>query len=147
MLNNLNSFQVDIAIDDIRQKEELDIMLEKCKRSNMKMMSPSQEQAYSVLTLFSFQKFQDEFERSIQYSIHRENGNVLVLQYYKDDNSRKHEIFWDDKIATCSWKLFEFWGILCRHILNIFLHKDCHEISYDYFHHGDDFKHYRKMIM
>ncbi|XP_058766139.1 protein FAR1-RELATED SEQUENCE 11-like [Vicia villosa] len=125
--------QVDIAIDDIKQKEEYDIMLEKCKGSNMKLMSPLQEQAYNVLTRFSFQKFQDEFERSIQYSIHHENGNVLVLQYYKDDNTRKHQVFWDGKIAACSCKLFEFWGILCRHILSIFLHKDCYEIPPYYF--------------
>ncbi|CAL5186369.1 unnamed protein product [Lathyrus oleraceus] len=124
--------QVDITIDDIRQKEELDIMLEKCKRSNMKMMSPLQEQAYSVLTHFSFQMFQYEFERSIQYSIHHKNDNVLILEYYKDDNNLKHEVFWDGKIATCSCKLFKFWRILCRHVLSIFLHKYYHEIPSDY---------------
>lgn len=55
-----------------------------------------------------------------------------MLQYYKDDNSQKYEVFWDGKIATCSCKLFEFWGILYRHILIIFLHKDRHEIPSDY---------------
>lgn len=35
-------------------------------------------------------------------------------------------------MATCSCKLFEFWGILCRHILSIFLQKDCHEIPSNY---------------
>jgi hypothetical protein len=54
-------------------------MLEKCKGSNMKLMSPLQEQAHSVLTRFSFQKFQEEFERSAQYSIDHENGNVFVF--------------------------------------------------------------------
>ncbi|KEH19343.1 hypothetical protein MTR_8g447350 [Medicago truncatula] len=79
-------------------------MLEKCKGSNMKLMSPLQEQAHSVLTRFSFQKFQEEFEK-----------------YYKEVNSRKHVVFWDGEVDTCSSKLFEFWGILCRHILSIFL--------------------------
>ncbi|KAI8570776.1 hypothetical protein RHMOL_Rhmol01G0063200 [Rhododendron molle] len=27
------------------------------------------------------------------------------------------------------WKHFEFWGILCRHSLSIFLHKDCYRIT------------------
>ncbi|KAG4937911.1 hypothetical protein JHK82_045720 [Glycine max] len=124
--------QVDVAIDDIKQKEDHDIMLEKCKRINLKLMSPLQEQAHGVLTRFAFQKFQEEFERSTQYSIHHENGNEFVLRYYKDANSRKHMVFWDGKIATCSCKYFEFWGILCRHILSIFLHKDCHEIPSNY---------------
>ncbi|RZB97812.1 Protein FAR1-RELATED SEQUENCE 11, partial [Glycine soja] len=124
--------KVDVAIDDIKQKEDHDIMLEKCKRINLKLMSPLQEQAHGVLTRFAFQKFQEEFERSTQYSIHHENGNEFVLRYYKDANSRKHMVFWDGKIATCSCKYFEFWGILCRHILSIFLHKDCHEIPSNY---------------
>ncbi|KAG4925261.1 hypothetical protein JHK87_050801 [Glycine soja] len=124
--------KVDVAIDDIKQKEDHDIMLEKCKRINLKLMSPLQEQAHGVLTRFAFQKFQEEFERSTQYSIHHENGNEFVLRYYKDANSRKHMVFWDGKIATCSCKYFEFWGILCRHILSIFLHKDCHEILSNY---------------
>jgi len=55
-------------------------MLEKCKISNMKLTSPLQEQAHSVLSRFSFQKFQEEFERSAQYSIDHENGNVFVLR-------------------------------------------------------------------
>lgn len=107
-------------------------MLEKCKGSTMKLISPLQEQAHSVLTRFAFQKFQEEFERSIQYSIHHENDNMFVLRYYKDVNNRKHVVFWDGKIATCSCKNFEFWGILCRHILSIFLHKDCHEFPSNY---------------
>ncbi|CAL5191621.1 unnamed protein product [Lathyrus oleraceus] len=124
--------QVDLAINDIKQKEEHEAMLEKCKRLNMKLISPLQEQAHNLLTGFAFQKFQEEFERSIQYSIHHQNGNAFVLRYYKDANSRKHMVFWDGKIATCSCKHFEFWGILCRHILSIFLHKDCHEIPSNY---------------
>lgn len=90
-------------------------MLEKCKRLNMKLISPLQEQTHSLLIGFAFQKFQEEFERSIQYSIHHQNGNVFVLRYYKDTNNRKHMIFWDGKIATCSCKPFEFWDIMSTH--------------------------------
>ena len=31
-------------------------------------------------------------------------------------------------MTYCSCKNFEFWGILCCHILCIFLHKDCYQI-------------------
>lgn len=58
-------------------------MLVKCKKLNMKLMSPLQKQAHTVLTQFVFQKFQEEFERSVQYSVRHENGNVFVLQWYK----------------------------------------------------------------
>lgn len=37
-------------------------------------------------------------------------------------------MFWDGETSTCSCKHFEFWGILCRHILSVFLHKDCYRI-------------------
>ena len=31
-------------------------------------------------------------------------------------------------MTYCSCKNFEFWGIFCRHILSVFLHKDCYQI-------------------
>ena len=31
-------------------------------------------------------------------------------------------------MTNCSCKHFEFWGILCRHILSVFLQKDCYHI-------------------
>ena len=35
-------------------------------------------------------------------------------------------------MTNCSCKYFEFWGILCCHVLKIFLHKDCHQIPHMY---------------
>ena len=107
----------------------------------MKLMSPLQEQAHSVLTRFSFQ----EFERFAQYSIDNENGNVFVFRFYKEVNSREHVVFWDVKVGTCNCKLFEFWGILCHHILSIFLHKDIHVIL-TIFHHGGYFNHHLMIL-
>ncbi|KAK7268146.1 hypothetical protein RIF29_20833 [Crotalaria pallida] len=106
---------VDLAIDDIKQKEEHDIMLEKCTRIFLKLVSPLQEQAHSVLTQFAFHKFQEEFEISILYSIQHENGNVFVLQYYKDKNSRKHEVFWDDCHEIPSNYLPRRWKLQASH--------------------------------
>ena len=122
-------------------------MLEKCKRLNMKLISPLQEQAHSLLTGFAFQKFQEEFERSIQYSIHHQNDNVFVLRYYKDANSRKHMVFWDGKIATCSCKHFEFWGYYVDTFSVFFFIKIVMKFLLITCHHGGGFKHYTKMIM
>lgn len=34
--------------------------------------------------------------------------------------------------VTCSCKNFEFWDILYRHILRVFIHNDCFRIPYVY---------------
>ena len=80
------------------------------------------------MTTYAFKKFQKEFERATQYSVHQENRIEFVLQYYKDETSQKHKVLWDGEMTNCSCKYFEFWGILCHHILSVFLHKDCYHI-------------------
>ncbi|KAG4951458.1 hypothetical protein JHK85_045325 [Glycine max] len=90
--------QVDVAIDDIKQKEDHDIMLEKCKRINLKLMSPLQEQAHGVLTRFAFQKFQEEFERSTQYSIHHENDCHEIPSNYLPSRWRLQTSHDDDEV-------------------------------------------------
>ena len=85
-------------------------------------MSSLEEQVHSVLTPYAFKKIQEEFGRATQYSVFQENSIEFVLQYYKYETSKKHMVFCDSEIATCSCMHFEFWGILCCHILSVFLH-------------------------
>jgi hypothetical protein len=54
------------------------------------------------------------------------------VKYYKEQHSQKHKVLWDGDVVSCSCKHFEFCGILCRHVLTIFLHKDCFEIPMSY---------------
>jgi len=91
------------------------------------MKSPLEDQAFRAVTSFSFKKFQDELERASQYSLVHVEGHEFILKHYKSDG-RNHRVFWDGNITTCSYKNFEFWGILCRHILRVFIHKDCFQI-------------------
>ena len=86
-------------------------------------MSPLVDQAHSFLTLYSFKIFQEEFGRTTQYLVLQENCIEFVLQYYKDETSQRNKILGDGKMTYCSCKNFEFWGILCRHVLSVFLHK------------------------
>ena len=51
---------------------------------------------------------------------------------YKDETSQRHKVLWDDKMTYCSCKNCEFWGILCRHVLSVFLHKDYYQIPFLY---------------
>ena len=107
-------------------------MLETFRSSSLRSLSPLEDQAHSVLTPYAFKLFQVEFGSATLYSVLQENGSEFVLQYYKDKTSQKHKVLWDGEMTNCSCKHFEFWGILCRHILRIFLHKDCHQIPHMY---------------
>ena len=62
-------------------------MLETFRGSSLRTLSPLENQAYNVLTPYTFKIFQKEFERVTQYSIHQENCIEFVLQYYKDETS------------------------------------------------------------
>ena len=78
---------------------------------------------------YAFNIFQEEFGRATQYSVLQENGIELVLQYYKDETSQRHKVLWDGNMTYCICNNFEFWGILCCHVLNVFLYKNCYQIS------------------
>lgn len=95
-------------------------------------MSPLEEQARNILTPFAFKRFQELFGRASQYLVIENFGNEFIMQHFKDGNSRKHKVSWDGTWAICSCKNFEFWGILCRHILSVLSHKDCFEIPIAY---------------
>ena len=103
-------------------------MLETFRGSSLRTLPPLEDQAHNVLTPYTFKNFQKEFERVTQYSVHQENRIEFVLQYYKDETSKKHKVLWDGEMTNCSCKHFQFWGILCHHILSVFLHKDCYHI-------------------
>ena len=97
-------------------------MLEKYRGSSLRTLSLIEEQAHSVLTPYAFKIFQEEFGRATQYSVFQENGIEFVLQYYEEKTSQKHLVLWDGEMTSCSCKNFEFWGILCRHTLSVFIH-------------------------
>ncbi|XVF54423.1 hypothetical protein PTKIN_Ptkin05aG0179100 [Pterospermum kingtungense] len=120
--------QVDIAIEDIEQTQSHDTNSETYK-SSLRMTSPLEVQAHSILTPYAFKLFQKELGQAPQYAILHENGCEFLVQYCMETSStRMRLVFWDGNLATCTCKKFEFLGILCQHILSVFLHKDCYEI-------------------
>ncbi|KAH7848663.1 hypothetical protein Vadar_005885 [Vaccinium darrowii] len=126
------AFTVDLAIENIQQRQLHNTMLQKYRGSALRTMSPLEKQACGVLTPFCFEKFQEEFGRATLYSLVHESGCEFVVKYHENTMSKTHKVFWDGETTTCSCKHFEFWGILCRHILSVFLHKDCYKIPYIY---------------
>ncbi|XP_023750563.1 protein FAR1-RELATED SEQUENCE 11-like [Lactuca sativa] len=122
--------QIDLAIEDVGHKQMHDGMLAKYQESHFKSLSPLEKQGYQVLTPFAFKKFQEQFAQAIQYSVREENDTSFIVKHYKA--ARCHQVVWDGKMAKCTCKNFEFVGILCRHILSVFLRKDCFEIPSSY---------------
>ncbi|KAJ1436210.1 Zinc finger, PMZ-type [Sesbania bispinosa] len=90
-------------------------------------------QAQDMLTPFAFKKFQEEFSRATQYLLFLDGTSDFIGQYYKEGGTQKHKVHWDKQVASCSCKHFEFWGILCRHILSVFIHEHVFEIPLGYF--------------
>lgn len=105
----------------------------------MRSVSPLEEQGHRILTPFAFKKFQEQFglamqysAEGIQYSGHEKNTINFIVKHHKA--TRCHYVAWDGKVAKCTCKNFEFVGILCRHILSVFIHKGCFEVPSTYWH-------------
>ncbi|KAL2930387.1 Protein FAR1-RELATED SEQUENCE 11, partial [Bienertia sinuspersici] len=105
--------QVDMVVQEIDQGRVHNNMIATLRPISVKSKSPLEEQAFKVLTPYAFKKFQEEFFRA----------NIL-----KGQLQDIIMFFWDGVTTSCSCKIFEFWGILCRHILRVFSHRDCFKI-------------------
>ncbi|KAJ8436707.1 hypothetical protein Cgig2_027228 [Carnegiea gigantea] len=119
---------MDVAIKEIELKRTHNNMTATVRPTSLKTRSPLEEQAFQVLTPFAFKNFQEEIEKASQYSIVHEDENEFILKHYKS-NGRMHMVFWDGSITLYNYKNFEFWGILCRHILRVFIQKNCFHIA------------------
>ncbi|XP_071708901.1 protein FAR1-RELATED SEQUENCE 11-like [Rutidosis leptorrhynchoides] len=131
--------QVDLAVEDIQQKQIHDTMLQKYKGSYLRSLSPLEEQGYYFLAPFSFKKFQEQFGlvmqysvEGIQYSSHEEKTVNFIFKH--QTATKLHNVIWDGKVAKCTCKNFEFVGILYRHILSVFIHEGCFEVPSNYWH-------------
>lgn len=104
------------------------------KGSSLWTSSPLKEQVYNVFTTFTFKKIsQGVRESNSIQNIWRKSRGIHV-QHYKEQHSQKHIKFCGMvmQLISCSCKNFEFWGILCCHVLTIFLHMDYFQVSIRY---------------
>ncbi|XP_071688386.1 protein FAR1-RELATED SEQUENCE 11-like [Rutidosis leptorrhynchoides] len=75
--------QVDLAIEDVEQKQLHDTMLEKYRGSNLRSVSQLEEQAHHFFTPFAFKKFQEQFGNAIQYLVPENDATSLLLNITK----------------------------------------------------------------
>uniref|UniRef100_A0A803KRF4 Protein FAR1-RELATED SEQUENCE n=1 Tax=Chenopodium quinoa TaxID=63459 RepID=A0A803KRF4_CHEQI len=87
--------------------------------------SPMEKQAADLYTRKIFTKFQDELVETFVYTANRIDGNgdtstYRVAKFEDDHKAYTVTLNISDMRASCSCLMFEYSGILCRHILTVY---------------------------
>ncbi|PSR86724.1 Protein FAR1-RELATED SEQUENCE like [Actinidia chinensis var. chinensis] len=96
-----------------------------CTTPVLRTPSPMEKQAANLYTRKIFAKFQDELVETFVYTANRieGNGDISTFRVAKFEDDRKAYIVTfngTEMRASCSCQMFEYSGILCRHILTVF---------------------------
>lgn len=129
--------QFDLSIESHYEEEAKADMDTSLNLVMTKTASPMEKQAARTYTKAVFSKFQEEFTESLAYIIQKtKDGCISEYNIMKDENSSDTFCVTynaSNKMAKCSCKYFEFSGILCRHILGVFIIADPHLLPPGYF--------------
>ncbi|XP_057953744.1 protein FAR1-RELATED SEQUENCE 3 isoform X2 [Malania oleifera] len=96
-----------------------------CTMPVLRTPSPMEKQAANLYTRKIFAKFQEELVETFVYTANRIEGDEAVSTYrvakFEDDN-KAYIVTLNiaEMIANCSCQMFEYSGILCRHVLTVF---------------------------
>ncbi|GMI88925.1 FAR1-related sequence 3 [Hibiscus trionum] len=87
--------------------------------------SPMEKQAADLYTRKIFTKFQEELVETFVYTANRIEGDGAISTFrvakYEDDNKVYIVTLNHPEIrANCSCQMFEYGGIICRHVLTVF---------------------------
>ncbi|XP_019157601.1 PREDICTED: protein FAR1-RELATED SEQUENCE 3-like isoform X2 [Ipomoea nil] len=96
-----------------------------CTAPMLKTPSPMEQQAANLYTRKVFTKFQEELVETFVYTANKIDGDEVlskfrVAKYEHDDKAFIVELNFAETKASCSCQMFEYSGILCRHILTVF---------------------------
>ncbi|KAK9154456.1 hypothetical protein Sjap_001936 [Stephania japonica] len=96
-----------------------------CTTPILKTPSPMEKQAANIYTKKIFAKFQEELVETFVYTANKIEGDGAISTYrvakFEDDNKSYIVTFNVPEMrASCSCQMFEFSGILCRHVLTVF---------------------------
>ncbi|XP_021753293.1 protein FAR1-RELATED SEQUENCE 9-like isoform X2 [Chenopodium quinoa] len=103
----------------------------------LKTPSPMEKQAANVYTRKIFIKFQEELVETLANTATEleESGGVTMLRVAKfGEDHRAHIVTYNslETNASCSCQMFEFSGVICRHILAVFRAKNVLTLPSDY---------------
>ncbi|CAA7042407.1 unnamed protein product [Microthlaspi erraticum] len=114
--------QYEKAVDAWREKE---VQADYEATPVLKTPSPMEKQAASLYTRAAFLRFQEEFVETLANPANRVSDSGTRSTYcvakFRQVH-RAHTVSFDslEESATCSCQMFEYSGIICRHILAVF---------------------------
>ncbi|KAK2663311.1 hypothetical protein Ddye_001885 [Dipteronia dyeriana] len=84
-----------------------------------------EKQAAEIYTRNLFSLFQDEIFESLVLAVKHSEDNGGTGTYEVARFDEEHKVYFvaldvSEQTATCSCKMFEFEGILCRHVIAVF---------------------------
>ncbi|KAF7154427.1 hypothetical protein RHSIM_Rhsim01G0121100 [Rhododendron simsii] len=96
-----------------------------CTTPVLKTPSPMEQQASNLYTKKVFSKFQEELVETFVYTANKIEGDAVVSKFRVAKYELDHKAYMimlnmSEMKATCSCQMFEYSGILCRHILTVF---------------------------
>lgn len=117
--------QYEMALENCFEKEseaDLDTI---CTTPMLKTPSPMEKQAANLYTREIFARFQEELVETFVYTANRIEGDDAISTFRVakfEDNQKAYlvRMNYSELIANCSCQMFEYSGILCRHVLTVF---------------------------
>ncbi|KAJ4979315.1 hypothetical protein NE237_010095 [Protea cynaroides] len=96
-----------------------------CTTPVLKTPSPMEKQAANLYTKKIFTKFQEELVETFVYTANKIEGDGATSTYRVAKFEDDHKAYIvtlnvPEMRASCSCRMFEFSGILCRHVLTVF---------------------------
>lgn len=96
-----------------------------CTTPVLRTPSPMEKQAANLYTRKIFAKFQEELVETFVYTANRIEGDgaISTFRVAKFEDDQKAYIVtlnYPEMRASCSCQMFEYSGILCRHVLTVF---------------------------
>ncbi|KAK7283971.1 hypothetical protein RIF29_13721 [Crotalaria pallida] len=96
-----------------------------CTTPELKTPSPMEQQAANLYTKKIFVKFQEELVETFVYTANNVEDDGIVSKYRVAKYEQDYKAYMvtldiSEMKANCSCQMFEYSGILCRHILTVF---------------------------
>jgi hypothetical protein len=129
--------QYDKALDARYNKEREKNVKTRNSKPLLRTLYPMEEEASKIYTRKVFRKFQDELVGSQIFIAEKvefsgEVSTYKIHEIYKEKPNYYVTFDTISKEAKCSCHMFEFVGILCRHVLNVFIKENMYSLPSQY---------------
>ncbi|KAL8555199.1 hypothetical protein ACS0TY_003131 [Phlomoides rotata] len=96
-----------------------------CTTPVLKTPSPMEQQAANLYTKKVFEKFQEELVETFVHTANKIDGDGAISKFRVAKYEHDHKAYIvllnvSEMNASCSCQMFEYSGVLCRHILTVF---------------------------